>query len=84
MENNEKKFLVDEVEFWVVKCVLVGDGGVGKMFFFVSYLINGFFNYYIFIVFDDYSGEWRKFVFFLFFFVVEIILGYLLFILFLF
>lgn len=56
MESNERKLLMEDVESRVIKCVIVGDGGVGKILFFISYLVNGFFNDYVLIVFDDYSG----------------------------
>lgn len=59
MESNERKLFMEEFESCVIKCVIVGDGGVGKIFLFISYFMNGFFNDYILMVFDDYSGRLR-------------------------
>lgn len=42
-----------------IKCVFVGDCGVGKILFFESYLRNGFSNIYNRTVFDEYSGGYK-------------------------
>lgn len=59
MESNERKLLMEDSDSRVIKCVIVGDGGVGKTSLLISYLMNGFPNDYIPTAFDDYSGELR-------------------------
>lgn len=44
-----------------IKCVLVGDGAVGKTSLVVSYSTNGFPNEYIPTAFDNYNGEYINF-----------------------
>ncbi len=40
-----------------IKCVLLGDGAVGKTSLIVSYTINGYPTDYIPTAFDNYSGK---------------------------
>ena len=41
-----------------IKCVLVGDGAVGKTSMVVSYATNGYPSEYQPTTYDDYNGEW--------------------------
>ena len=51
-ENSDK---IGESE--KIKCVLVGDGSIGKSSLIVSYTTNGFPTEYVPTAFDNYSGK---------------------------
>lgn len=49
--------MLNEGDLKFIKCVVVGDGVVGKMCMLMSYVINKFLMEYVFIVFDNYVGR---------------------------
>lgn len=44
----------------LLKCILLGDGAVGKTSLVVSYTTNGYPTKYVPTAFDDFSGEQKK------------------------
>lgn len=44
----------------LLKCILLGDGAVGKTSLVVSYTTNGYPTKYVPTAFDDFSGEQRQ------------------------
>lgn len=41
-----------------IKCVLIGDGAIGKTSLIVSYTTNGYPTEYVPTAFDKYTGKW--------------------------
>lgn len=52
-----------EAQERVLKCVLLGDGAVGKTSLVVSYTTNGYPTKYVPTAFDDFSGEPVKIIY---------------------
>ena len=64
MAAHDKEPLVEDKATRKLKCVLLGDGGVGKTSLLVSYLANGFPNDYVPTAFDNYDGKnWTLYTF---------------------
>lgn len=57
--HNPKPARPGEAQERLLKCILLGDGAVGKTSLVVSYTTNGYPTKYVPTAFDDFSGEQR-------------------------
>ena len=52
------EFMIEKEKEQRLKCVLLGDGAVGKTSLIVSYTTNGYPTEYVPTAFDNYSGDY--------------------------
>lgn len=58
--HNPTTALPGQAQERLLKCILLGDGAVGKTSLVVSYTTNGYPTKYVPTAFDDFSGEQNK------------------------